>query len=147
MNSEIKREIILENMEHPFNKEEVYDERYVSINNKNPNCIDNITLYILFNKDIIEDIKFNGEACAISTSSTSIMLKNLIGKNIEEVKKYIDNFYNMCDEKEYDKDLLNEGIVYEEIYKQQNRKNCALLPYKAVKEAIVNYEKSKVVSK
>lgn len=136
MEQELKREIILENMEHPFNKEEVNDERYIKVNNKNPNCIDNIDIYLLVEDNIIKDLKFNGEACAISTSSTSIMIKNLIGKNIDDAKKYIDNFYNMCNELEYNENELNEAIVYEDIYKQSNRKNCALLPYKAILKAL-----------
>ena len=140
MDNELKREIILENMEHPFNKEEVNDDSYIKINSNNPNCIDNINIYILIEEGIIKDLKFMGEACAISTSSTSIMIKNLIGKSIEDAKNYINNFYNMCNEEDYNKELLNEGIVYEDIYKQSNRKNCALLPYKAILKAIEEYE-------
>lgn len=136
MNQELKREIILENMEHPFNKEEVKDDKYIKVNHKNPNCIDNITIYLLVDNNIVKDLKFMGEACAISTSSTSIMIKNLIGKTVDDAKKYINNFYNMCNEEEYDKDLLNEAIVYEDIYKQNNRKSCALLPYDVIIEAL-----------
>ncbi len=138
MNAELKREIILENMEHPFNKELVNDQRYTKINSNNPNCIDNIDIYVLVEDNIIKDLKFMGEACAISTSSTSIMIKNLIGKSVDDAKKYINNFYNMCNEEEYNKELLNEAIVYEDIYKQNNRKNCALLPYKAILKALEN---------
>lgn len=138
MDNELKREIILENMEHPFNKEKVDDERYIKVNNHNPNCIDNIDIYLLVKNNIIKDLKFMGEACAISTSSTSIMIKNIIGKSIIDAKKYINNFSNMCNELEYDKELLNEGIVFEDIYKQANRKNCALLPYKAILKALDN---------
>jgi nitrogen fixation NifU-like protein len=140
MNAELKREIILENMEHPFNKELVNDQRYTKINSNNPNCIDNIDIYVLVEDNIIKDLKFMGEACAISTSSTSIMIKNLIGKSVDDAKKYINNFYNMCNEEEYNKELLNEAIVYEDIYKQNNRKNCALLPYKSIIKAIEEYE-------
>ena len=43
----------------------------------------------------IKDIRFDGEACAISTASTSIMIKNLIGKNIKDAKDYINNFTNI----------------------------------------------------
>ena len=141
MDKEISREIILENFQNPFHKEEVNDENYIKINTRNPNCIDNIDLYILFNGNIIKDIKFNGEACAISTSSTSIMLKNLIGKTINEAKEYINNFYHMCNEEEYDDNLLNEGLAFQDIYKQSNRKNCALLPYKGILKALEEYEK------
>ncbi len=141
MNSEVKREIILEHFQNPMNKEEVQDDNYVLINSSNPNCIDNINLYILFDNNCIKDIKFMGEACAISTASTSIMIKNLIGKSLVDAKEYINNFYNMCDEEEYKEDLLNEGLAFSEIYKQSNRKNCALLPYKAILKAIDEYEK------
>jgi len=140
MDNELKREIILEHFQNPFNKENVDDEKYEKYNTRNPNCIDNLDLYVLIKNNVIKDIKFMGEACAISTASTSIMIKNLIGKNINEVKKYIENFYHMCDELEYDYDNLNEAIVFEDIYKQQNRKNCALLPYKGILKAIEAYE-------
>ena len=81
-----------------------------------------------------------GEACAISTASTSIMIKNLIGKSIKEAKDYINNFYHMCNEEEYNESILNEGLAFQDIYKQNNRKNCALLPYKGILKAIEDYE-------
>ena len=144
MDKELSREIILENFQNPYNKKEVNDNRYVKVNSKNPNCIDNLDIYILFANDLIKDIKFNGEACAISTSSTSIMIKNLIGKSIKEAKEYINNFYHMCNEEEYDENILNEGLVYQDIYKQSNRKNCALLPYKGILNALEEYEKKRI---
>ena len=53
----------------------------------------------------LEDIKFDGEACAICTTATSIMIKELIGKTIEEAKNIINNFKNMINEKHYDEDF------------------------------------------
>ena len=141
MDNELKREIILSHFQNPINKEVPTDNNYLKYNTKNPNCIDNIDVYVLFDNNIIKDIKFMGEACAISTSSTSIMIKNLIGKNVEEAKEYIKNFDNMCNEEEYNKDLLNEGLAYSDIYKQSNRKSCALLPYKSIMKAIEEHEK------
>ena len=140
MDNEFKREIILENFEHPFNKDGIDNEKYIKVNSNNESCIDNIDLYVDIESDTIKDIHFNGEACAISTASTSIMLKNLIGKSIKEAKDYIDNFMNMVNEKEYDEDLLNEGIAFTEIYKQQNRKTCVTLPYIGILKAIKEYE-------
>ena len=140
MDQELKREIILEHFQNPINKEIVNDENYKKYNSKNPNCIDNLDFYILIEDNIVKDIKFMGEACAISTSSASIMIKNLIGKSIESVKEYINNFSNMCNEEEYKEDILNEGIVFSDIYKQNNRKSCALLPYKSIIKAIEEYE-------
>lgn len=139
MNEEEKREIIMDNYLHPINKEIINNEEYEKVNSNNASCIDNIDLYVDIKDDVIKDIKFNGEACAISTSSTSIMIKNLIGLNVSEAIKYIENFENMVNEKEYQKDILNEAIVYDEIYKQNNRKTCALLPYIGIKKVILKH--------
>ncbi len=141
MDENLRRDIILDNYQNPKNRESVEDERYIKVNTNNESCIDNIDLYVLIEEGVIEDIKFQGEACAISTSSTSIMITNLIGKTIEEANEYIKNFNAMVNEQEYDAELLKEGIVYNEIYKQNNRKHCALLPYIGIKKAFTEYEK------
>ncbi len=140
MDQEVRRELILEHFQNPLNKEEINDASYKKINTKNPNCIDNLDISILFTDNVIKDIKFVGEACAISTASTSIMIKNLIGKTLKEAKDYINNFYHMCNEEEYDEEVLNEALAFQDIYKQNNRKNCALLPYKGILKAIEEYE-------
>ena len=140
MDENLKREIILENYQNPMNKESVNDDRYIKVNTNNESCIDNLDIYLLIEDDIIKDIKFDGEACAISTSSTSIMINNLIGKNIDEVIKYMDEFEKMVNGNEYDEELLNEANVYNEIYKQANRKHCALLPYLGIKKALNDYK-------
>ena len=140
MDNEFKREIILENFEHPFNKDGSDDLHYEKANSNNESCIDNIDLYVDIKDSIIKDIRFNGEACAISTASTSIMLKNIIGKSINDAIKYIENFMNMVNEKEYDEDSLNEGIAFSEIYKQQNRKTCVTLPYIGILKILKKYE-------
>ena len=140
MDDNLRREIILENFQNPINKEIPNDDTYKKYNTRNPNCIDNIDVYVIINNNVIEDIKFMGEACAISTASTSIMIKNLIGKSIKDAKEYINNFNNMCNEEEYNKEILNEGLAFSNIYKQSNRKNCAILPYKSIIKAIEEYE-------
>ena len=102
----------------------------------NESCIDEINLMVKINDDIIEDIRFDGEACAICTSSTSIMINTLIGKTVSEAKEIYSNFEKMLDEQEYDADILEEAIVYDDIYKQTNRKKCALLPWWGIEKAI-----------
>ena len=142
MDNEVTREIILEHFQHPVNKEVIEDENYKLVNSRNPNCIDNLDIQILINDNVIKDIKFMGEACAISTASTSIMISNLIGKSVAEAKRYIENFYNMCEELPYDEELLKEGLAFSDIYKQNNRKNCALLPYKGILKVLDEYKEN-----
>jgi len=136
MNSEIKRTIILENYQNPKNRGLINDESYDVINTNSESCIDQIDLQIKIKDGIITDIRFDGEACAICTSSTSIMINTLIGKKIEDGLEIIDNFQNMINEEEYDENLLGEAIVYSDISKQPNRKNCALLTWNGIKEVI-----------
>lgn len=139
MDTELKRDIILDNFQNPFNKDGNDELGYEKVNSNNESCIDNIDLYVKVEDGIVKDIRFNGEACAISTASTSIMLKNIIGKSVKEALNYINNFENMIEENEYDEELLNEGIVFDEIYKQQNRKNCVILPYVGIKKILKKY--------
>lgn len=136
MNSEESRKIIMDNYLNPKNRNLSHDG-YEKVNTRNESCIDNINLYIKWNEDKIEDIVFAGEACAISISSTSIMIKNLIGKTKEEALKYIEEFYHMTDGDDFNKELLGDACCYEEISKQGNRKVCANLPLKGIEKAIL----------
>lgn len=136
MNIEKSREIIMENYLHPVNKDFPH-EGYVKVNTRNESCIDNINLYIKWNNEKIEDITFDGEACAISISSTSIMIKNLIGKTNEEALAYINEFYQMTNGNKFNPEILKEAVAYEEISKQGNRKVCANLPLKGIERAIL----------
>ncbi len=134
MDNNIKRTIILDNYENPFNKGLTNNKDYVVINANNESCIDNFDLEVKIEDGIIKDIHFDGEGCAISTSATSIMLKLLIDKTKEEALKIIENYDNMVNEKEYDEKILDEAIVYSDIYKQPSRKKCALLSYKTIEK-------------
>ena len=133
MDSNMKRAIILDHYNNPINKGFIDDDTYIKTNVRNESCIDNIDLMLKIEGGIIRDIIFDGEACAISTSSTSIMISTLLNKTIPDAKKILYNFENMINELEYDKELLGEAIVYDEIYKQPNRKKCALLPWRGIK--------------
>lgn len=140
MNQDIKREIIMDHYSNPKNRVRIEDPDYIKFNTNNSSCIDNLDIYVKIKDDIIQDIVFDGEACAISISSTSIMITNLIGKTIDDALQYIANFEAMIEEKTYDEEMLNEAIVYEDIYKQSNRKTCALLPYTGIKKALLDYK-------
>ncbi|HHW68946.1 MAG TPA: SUF system NifU family Fe-S cluster assembly protein [Tenericutes bacterium] len=137
MDANLRRTIILEHYQNPKNRGLVDDDSYIYINMNNESCIDEINLLVKVENEIIKDIRFDGEACAICTSSTSIMIETLIGKTLDEARKILFNFLNMIDEKEYDAAILEQAIVYEDISKQANRKKCALLPWWGI-EKIVN---------
>ena len=136
MSEEIKRTIILENYQNPKNRGLIKDKSYDFISTNSESCIDQIDLQIKVENGIVVDIRFDGEACAICTSSTSVMINILIGKHIEEALNIIENFENMINEKEYNEEIIGESIAYSDISKQPNRKKCALLTWEGTKKII-----------
>ena len=131
MDKETKREIILDNYQNPTNRGLVEDESYKKANTRSSSCIDNIDLMMKIEDRKVVDACFDGEACAICTSSTSIIVKSLIGKSVDEARDIIKNYQNMINEEDYDPEVLGELNAFDEIYMQPARKNCALLSSKS----------------
>ena len=143
MDKDMKRSIILDNYQNSQNRlRHDNDDNYLKLNSRNISCIDNIDLYIKLNNDVIEDITFEGEACVISISSTSIMTNLLKGKTITEALEIIKNFDNMIEEKDYDDKLLEEAVVYDDISKQPSRKKCATLSWHGLYDKLISLNNS-----
>ncbi len=140
MDENLKREIILDNYQNPENKELIDDDSYLKVNQASESCIDNLDFMMKIENNTIVDIRYDGEACAISTSASSIMSRLLIGKSVDEAKKILINYKNMIEGKEYDEGLLGELNVYDNINKQPNRIKCALLPETAIDKMLGGLE-------
>ena len=140
MDNNLKREIILEHYQNPKNRGLVDDDGYIKINMNNESCIDEVNLMVKVEDGKITDIRFDGEACAMCISSSSIMVETLTGKTIEEVKEILQNFLNMIDEKDYDASILENAIVYDDTYKQPNRKKCVLLSWWGIEKILKEIE-------
>lgn len=131
-----RRNIILENYTNPQNKGLIDDKTYEFADASNESCIDEVHLMAKIENNIIKDIRFDGESCAICTSSASIMIKLLLGKTVDEANNILDNINKMIDEEEYDKDLLKEANVFDDIFKQPSRKKCVLLPWNGIEKIL-----------
>ena len=136
MDPSLKREIILDNYQNPKNRGITNDTDFELVNMNNDSCIDEVNVEAKIKDNRIVDIHFDGEACAICTSSSSIMTNTLKGKTLDEAKEIIDNFYKMIDGEEYNGDILEEAIVYDDISKQPNRKKCALLSWWGIEKIV-----------
>lgn len=136
LDSTLLRQIIMDHYENPRNHQLVDDQRYLSVNMDSSTCIDNIDIQAYIENKTIKDIRFDGEACAICTASTSIMSELLIGKTIDDAKVIIENFMNMIYEREYDAELLEEGIAFMNTHKQANRIKCATLGWTGVTQIL-----------
>ena len=114
------------------------------VHGHNPNCGDDITLHIKLADDKIEQMSFTGSGCAISQSSTSVMIDTLRGKTVEEIKQICDTFVNMIDGNPIypeQKKLLKEAIAFENIANMPARVKCALLSWKTLKNKLEEIKK------
>lgn len=132
----ILRQIIMDHYEYPRNHELSDAEGYVKKHMASESCIDDIQVQAKITDDVIEDIRFDGIACTISTASTSIMSELLQGKTIEDAKKIIDQYFAMINGDDYDSDVLQEAIAFHTVGKQANRIKCATIGWNAMKQII-----------
>ena len=144
MDKEMKRSIILDHYQNPTHrKRHDGEEDYIKLNSRNVSCIDNLDLYIKMKDNKIEDISFDGEACVISISSTSIMGSLLRGKTIDEAIEIIKNYDAMIEEQDYDESILGEAVVYDDVAKQPSRKKCATLSWHGLYHKLLEIKQDK----
>ena len=138
----ILREIIMDHYKYPHNHSLVSSTAYRSRHMASASCIDDITVEAKIENGVIEDIRFDGIACTISTASTSIMTDLLCGKTTEEAKEIIANYFSMVDGMEYDAGKLEEAVAMKNVYKQANRIKCATIGWRAIDQIIKESEES-----
>ena len=139
----LMRQIIMDHYDYPRNKKLTDKDGYMSRHMASDSCIDDITVQTKISNGKIDDVRFDGVACTISTASTSIMSELLKGKTTQEAKEIMDNYFKMIDQKEYDEDVLDEAIAFQNVGKQANRINCATIGWKAMREMIKESEDGK----
>ena len=137
---EMYNDLIMEHSMNSYNKKELDGANMCEMGH-NPNCGDEIKLEVKMNDNKIEDIAFTGHGCAISQSSTSIMIDTLKGKTVEEAKKIIETFIGMIkreitDEKELEK--LEDAIAFKNISNMPARVKCALLAWHTMEDILEN---------
>lgn len=80
------QENILDHYQNPRNLGRL-DAADVVAKEHNPLCGDTIELFLKLDKDRrVEDVKFQGQGCAISQSSISMLTEELKGKRVEELE-------------------------------------------------------------
>ena len=104
---ELYQEIILDHGKNPRNLRKT-DNFNKDAKGYNPLCGDKVHVYLKLNESKkVEDISFEGQGCAISMASASIMTDLVRGKEEREVKEIVNDFLEMIKEK----DKLNNKIL------------------------------------
>src|ERR1700741_4667153 len=62
----------------------------------NPLCGDKVTVYADIEDGVVRDISFEGEGCAISTASASLMTEAIKGKSKQEVEQLFARFHDLA---------------------------------------------------
>ena len=96
---ELYQEIILDHGKNPRNKGKC--EGYTNDEKAhNPICGDKVHIFLkLNNETLVEDLSFEGEGCAISLASASILTELTKGKDLSFIKKVSEDFLNMIKNK------------------------------------------------
>ena len=96
---ELYQEIILDHGKNPRNKGKCKGFTN-DAKAHNPLCGDKVHIYLKLNKDKqIENLSFEGEGCAISLASASILTETIKGKDLSLIKKISEDFLNMIKNK------------------------------------------------
>jgi nitrogen fixation NifU-like protein len=104
----------------------------------NPSCGDTIELTLSLNDagDRIEDVKFEGEGCAISMASVDLMADALRGKPCDEALEMVQTFQSMMKgDTEFPKDLRKLNVM-QGVAQFPVRIKCANLCWHTLKAAI-----------
>ena len=141
---ELYQEIILDHGKNPRNlrKTENFNK---DAKGHNPLCGDKVHVYLKLDENKkVQDISFEGQGCAISMASASIMTDLVRGKEEQEVKIIVKDFLEMIKEK----DELNNKILMENektklmclsgVKKYPMRVKCATLSWHTLTSALDN---------
>ncbi len=92
----------------------------------NPFCGDSLSLELLVENGVIKDFKFDGEMCAVGTAAASMLSEELIGKTVEEARKF---------SKEDLLKFFSDDLT-------TSRIKCATLALEALQEGLKKYDNS-----
>jgi nitrogen fixation NifU-like protein len=93
--ADLYQELIIDHSSRPRNFRPIGDGAH-SAEGYNPLCGDKVTVYVQMDGDVIADASFQGEGCAISKASASLMTESIKGKTRAEVEKLFSEFHGLA---------------------------------------------------
>ena len=136
---DLYQQVILEHYKKPRHKGQT-SPVHRQQRGHNPSCGDTIELTVQLNDtgDRIEDVKFEGEGCAIAMASADLMADALRGKQVDEALAMVKRFQGMMKgEDEFPKELRKLNVM-QGVAQFPVRIKCANLSWHTIKAAFEN---------
>ncbi len=144
--NELYQQVILEHNKKPRNFKKLEKPTHMA-EGYNPLCGDHLMVYLNLNKDnTIEDVTFEGDGCAISKASASMMTMTLKGKSVDEANKLFEEFHQLVTgnlNPDKDKNILGKLAIFSNVWHFPARVKCASLCWHTMKGAL---DKKKSIS-
>ena len=134
---DLYQQVILEHYKKPRHKGKT-DPVHRHQRGHNPSCGDTIELTVQLNDtgDRIEDVKFEGEGCAIAMASADLMAGALRGKEVGEALSMVQRFQSMMKgQDEFPKELRKLNVMAG-VAQFPVRIKCANLTWHTLKAAL-----------
>lgn len=132
--NELYQEVILDHYKKPRNFGALPDAT-AAAHGDNPLCGDRLALHVRLAGDRIEDLRFKGSGCAISTASASLMTEAVKGKTIAEALAIFEKFHPMVTG-QGPADDLGKLEVFSGVSEFPVRVKCATLAWHTLKAAL-----------
>ncbi|NHZ73589.1 MAG: SUF system NifU family Fe-S cluster assembly protein [Nitrospirae bacterium] len=137
--TDLYQEVILDHNKHPRNFGQIEAADHCAQGN-NPLCGDQLKLYLKMDGDRVAEVRFEGQGCAISTASASILTEVVLGKTLAEVETLFESFHELLTgdpsvAAEVDPEL-GKLAVFAGVREFPVRVKCATLAWHTLKAAI-----------
>lgn len=138
---ELYQEVIVDHNRHPRNFGKLEDATKI-LEGYNPLCGDRLTLYLNIEGNRIADISFDGNGCAISVASASLMTEAMKGKTVSEAEAIYHRFHQLITggDSEVDLDKLGKLAVLAGVKDYPTRVKCATLCWHTLHSALEGSE-------
>lgn len=137
MTDALYQELILDHNRRPKNFR-VMEHADNEVVGHNPLCGDQLTLWLKMDGDTIADVSFQGQGCAISKASASLMTTSVKGKTRAEAEVLFDKFHDLVTGKldEAHAKELGSLRAFGGVSKFPLRVKCASLAWHTLKSAL-----------
>ncbi len=136
---DLYQQVIVDHNKHPrnFGRLEPCD---CEAEGHNPLCGDKLHVYLKLNDEgVIEDVRFEGEGCAISVASASLMTEAIKGLTPQQARELFEAFQAMVTadlDAEPDDERLGKLAVLAGVREFPSRIKCAVLCWHTMKAAL-----------